>query len=57
MTGYYFASSNCKLDPRNPRIKPVNKSVATRTVFTTQIWDVTGITQPRLKTAGKQHTT
>ena len=23
-------------------------------VFTTQIWDITEITQPRLKTAGKQ---
>ena len=38
----------------NPCMKPAIKPVATRTVFTTQIWDVTGITQPRLKTAEKQ---
>ena len=34
--------------------KSANKSVATRTVFTTQIWDITEITQPRLRTAEKQ---
>ena len=54
MTNYYFIDSSYKLDLWNPRIKSANKSVATRTVFTTQIWDVTGITQLRLKTAGKQ---
>ena len=39
---------------RNPCKKSANKSVATRTVFTTQIWDITEITQPRLRTAEKQ---
>ena len=43
-------------DHLNPCTKPVNKPAATRTVFTTQIWDVTGITQPLLKTAAKQLT-
>ena len=38
-------------DHLNPCMKPANKPVATRTVFTTQIWDVTGITQPLLKMA------
>ena len=41
-------------DHLNPCVKPTNKPVAARTVFTTQIWDVTGITQPLLKTAEKQ---
>jgi hypothetical protein len=40
-------------DHPNPCMNPANKPVATRTVFTTQIWDVTGITQPQLKTAEK----
>jgi hypothetical protein len=35
-------------------MKSANKSVATRTVFTTQIWDITEITQPWLTTAEKQ---
>jgi hypothetical protein len=35
-------------------MKSANKSVATRTVFTTQIWDITEITQPQLKTGEKQ---
>ena len=38
----------------NPREKSANKSVATRTIFTTQIRDITEITQPRLRTAEKQ---
>ena len=41
-------------DHLNPCTKPANKPAATRTVFTTQIWDVTGITQSLLKTAVKQ---
>ena len=41
-------------DHLNPCTKPTNKPAATRTVFTTQIWDVTGITQSLLKTAVKQ---
>ena len=39
---------------QNPCKKSANKSVATRMIFTTQIWDITEITQPRLKTAEKQ---
>ena len=41
-------------DHLNPCTKRTNKPAATRTVFTTQIWDVTGITQPLLKKAEKQ---
>ena len=41
-------------DHLNPCTKPKNKPAATRTVFTTQIWDVTGVTQPLLNTAEKQ---
>ena len=41
-------------DHLNPCTKPTNKPAATRTVFTTQIWDVAGVTQPLLKTAEKQ---
>ena len=40
-------------DHLNPCMKPTNKPAATRTVFTTQIWDVAGVTQPLLKTAEK----
>ena len=53
MTSYHFTNSTVSDDHLNPCMKPANKPVATRTVFTTQIWDVTGITEPRLKTAGK----
>jgi hypothetical protein len=41
-------------DHPNPCRKPANKPVATRTVFTTQIWDITEVTLPQLKTAEKQ---
>ena len=41
-------------DHLNLCIKPADKPVATRTVFATQIWDVTGIAQPLLKTAEDQ---
>ena len=51
---YIFAGINTIGDHLNPCTKPANKPAAIRTVFTTQIWDVTGITQPLLKTAAKQ---
>jgi hypothetical protein len=35
-------------------MKPANKPLAARTLFTPQIRDITGITQPWLKTAEKQ---
>ena len=41
-------------DHLNPCMKPANKPVATRTVFTTKILDVTVITQALLKTAEKK---